>query len=1375
MEKSSFEKFTNLYELSKTLRFELKPVWITERLISENWLKERDELRDKDYDIIKPIFDQLHDKFIRESLYWVSINWEDLLILTKNYKKDLEKVNKQIKESENEKELDKLEKERKDFEDNYKKVLEQKRNEITKSYEFIANKWKEKWKDEKWKSFIKEEGYKILTESWILKVLKKTFQDKSEIEKLINENEKALEMLGKKFEYYIKKLKEDDFSWWKKLYKWEKQETKEENFTKEQTKEYLEEILSKIKAKNIEEIQKQILSVIENFEWFWTYFWWFNTNRENYYSREEKSTWVANRIVNQNFIFFISNLELKSKINIPLNDEENKIFDINNYNLYLSQDWIDRYNEIIWWKKDKNWVRTSNWINQRLNEYAQKNNEKKIQLKPLYKQIWSIKAKSIPFEIIETPEDFKWILEKIIDSSKENIPKIVEVLKNVFESNELDNIYISKNNLSFISNRYFSNWYAVAEEWVKLKVFKKKKSSEEWDDFKIPKYISLQDLKNILKNIEYADNSEVEEDKRIYFFKKHFEENRNWVENNWEFFKQIFKDDIEKLYSWKEEEVLIEETNEKITLKSFTTNLEEIEKIFQNFNTKDQEQRKILKSFADKSIFIFQFLRLFKVDKEKIEWDLWDFYHFYDEMVENFLITKHYDAIRNYLTKKDFSEEKIKLKFDKWNLLWWWSEDYDWSSWAQYNWYIFRKKTGSIFKYYLWISNNAQVFNYNKNPIIKEIDDLLYEKMNILALKTISIFWSSYQSEYWNSYNEDKQKLSEIDLIKKVQGVLEKKYINKYKWLSEVINKNYEKLGNFVNDINFYWDYSLTFEKINWKYLEQQIYWENKDKFLYLFEIVSKDSWDIEEKKKRYIESWKDIKDFKELQVNKDLQTIYWENILNGTPKFKLNWKAEILFRQASKEVKNKNDLEDSKKHLKERNKNAIDSKRYTENKTIFHCPTIVWYWNKEIKWPKQFNDFTNWILSSTNLKDLHIIWIDRWEKHLAFYSVINAETWKIVEQWSLNRIEQLKPNWEIIYTDYEKLLTEKAWNRLKARQEWDTIWNIKNLKEWYISHVVKKIADLVLKYNWVIVMEKLNKWFKQWRQKIEQSVYQNLEVALAKKLSYLVLKNKDNWEEWSITKPYQLCPFAKNYSDIETSKQWWIIFYTTAAYTSITDPVTWWRKTIYLKKWKVDDMKNQIINAFSEIWFDESKKAYFFKLNWQKWTLYSWLERCKWKQNKAGKWEINEIRTTQELDDLFTKSWIDKNREIISQIEEENELPSKFYETFIWIFEVISQIRNTSNKKEDFLVSPIEPFYDSRKYFEKLPDINWEKFENENNIELPTSWDANWAYNIARKWLIMLKKIHRNPKIKSDKLFISNDEWDLVINDWDNFTQKPQ
>ena len=84
----------------------------------------------------------------------------------------------------------------------------------------------------------------------------------------------------------------------------------------------------------------------------------------------------------------------------------------------------------------------------------------------------------------------------------------------------------------------------------------------------------------------------------------------------------------------------------------------------------------------------------------------------------------------------------------------------------------------------------------------------------------------------------------------------------------------------------------------------------------------------------------------------------------------------------------------------------------------------------------------------------------------MAFYSVIHAKTGQIVEQGTLNIVNGV---------DYESKLRGKAETRLAARQNWDVIGNIKNLKDGYISQVVKKISDLVVQYNAVVVFEDLN------------------------------------------------------------------------------------------------------------------------------------------------------------------------------------------------------------------------------------------------------------------------------------------------------------
>jgi CRISPR-associated protein Cpf1 len=93
-------------------------------------------------------------------------------------------------------------------------------------------------------------------------------------------------------------------------------------------------------------------------------------------------------------------------------------------------------------------------------------------------------------------------------------------------------------------------------------------------------------------------------------------------------------------------------------------------------------------------------------------------------------------------------------------------------------------------------------------------------------------------------------------------------------------------------------------------------------------------------------------------------------------------------------------------------------------------------------------------------------------------------------------------------------------------------------------------------------------------------------------------------------------------------------------------------------------------------------------------------------------------------------------------------------------------QIRNSDNKGNDFILSPVLSsviairtnwkeliHFDSREYY-KLTDK-----ELPNMVSMPTSWDANGAFNIARKGLVMLKRIVENPE--KQNLFVSDEEWD--------------
>jgi len=155
------------------------------------------------------------------------------------------------------------------------------------------------------------------------------------------------------------------------------------------------------------------------------------------------------------------------------------------------------------------------------------------------------------------------------------------------------------------------------------------------------------------------------------------------------------------------------------------------------------------------------------------------------------------------------------------------------------------------------------------------------------------------------------------------------------------------------------------------------------------------------------------------------------------------------------------------------------------KDKFLFHVPIALNF----CAGTKRFNNDINTYIQN---KEVHLIGIDRGEKHLAYYSVVDLKG-NIVEQGTLNiplqkpikKIKKTKVNNEtllenVVVHNYNELLDLEAYNRDFARQNWQAIGKIKDLKDGYISQVVHQITDLAIEHNALIVLEDLNIGFKR-------------------------------------------------------------------------------------------------------------------------------------------------------------------------------------------------------------------------------------------------------------------------------------------------------
>ncbi len=1312
-----FNKFTNQYSLRKTLRFELIPIGedlnyvdpktgqikrknATEKMLLENKIFKIDQSIQRKYEQTKVFFDKLHRDFVKSALSDVFLEGlNEYLNYYKEYKRDGK--NKNI--------LKKLEKQEKEL-----------RKQIKNFFNSKANKWKKKY------DYInfKKSGKEILFE--------------------------------------VPQV----FALLKKFYGGDK-----DAFLKNENKEYvLDEKGNKI-------------SIFDSWKNFGGYFTKFFETRKNFYKDDGTSTAIATRIVDQNLRRFCDNLllfesvkdeidftEVEKDFNISLSD----YFDILKYSKILLQNNIDAYNKIIGGETKENGTKLRG-LNEIINKYRQDHKNKKIAFfKKLDKQILSKGDKKFIDEI-ESDEELGKILKEFVKNAQEKIKIFDKLISELLENTqdfELDKIYISKGALNTIVYKWTNQTYAFEKAlYERMKTDKPGGLSynKKEDTYKFPDFVALQYIVDALNSLN----------KDLEFWKSYYYENNGLKlgENIGDQFLLIYKKELDKLHSRES----IDENGERkyVGIDYF---LKEMNGVLNNFNLNDKT-RTIIKNFADDILRYYQIAKYFSVEKKR-EWnfaklDLGVFYtnpdfgyeKFYENAYEE--IVQIYNKIRNYLTKKPFSEKKWKLNFENATLAGGWDRNKE----RDYLTIILRKEN----RYFLGImhKNHNDIFSdKNKNKFEgdgyekmiyklfpgpnKMMPKVCFSKKGLEFFKPSAEIIDIYKSEkFKRGDNFSLQAMHKlIDFYKRALLEYDGWKVYDFSKLKKTEEYN-ENIGEFYSDVANV-GYKISWQNISEDYIKEK----NKNGELYLFEIHNKD--------------WN-----KGANGKKNLHTLYFESLFspeNEKNNFltKLSGEAELFFRPKTDEKK--------LGYRKDGNgKRVIKSKRYAQDKIFLHLSISLNRGKGDVfRFNQKINDFL------ANNPDINIIGVDRGEKHLAYYSVINQKG-EILDGGSLNKIGGV---------DYYDKLSKRAKTRETERKDWKQVSDIKNLKKGYISQVVRKLADLAIKHNAIIVLEDLNMRFKQIRGGIEKSVYQQLEKALIEKLNFLVNKNeKDSTQAGHLLRAYQLTAPFTTFKDM--GKQTGIIFYTQASYTSKIDPLTGWRPNLYLHKGNAQENKKQIL-AFKKIFFNQEKERFEFAYDLKEfdkkigvkqkkeypqkteWTLCSSMERWRWNKklnNNKGGYEYYE-NLTKNFQELFEKYNIDVNKDVLGQIKNmDTKGNEKFFSDFIYFWGLLCQIRNTDGNLDDkikklerenkvdeiaekdklnvdFILSPVEPFFDSRQS---------EKFSK----NLPQNGDDNGAYNIARKGVIILNKIsdfvsknQTAEKLKWGDLFISH-------TDWDNFAVK--
>lgn len=1072
------------------------------------------------------------------------------------------------------------------------------------------------------------------------------------------------------------------------------------------------------------------INVVKAFKGFTSICQGFFDNRKNIFTAEKISTSIAYRTIHDNLPKFMNNLKIytnhiKGQIDVPKELLEkigveciDDIFDIDYFSKTLSQSGIEKYNILLggFTIDEKTKVQG---INELINLFNQRNQSIKIPtLQPLFKQILSEKS-SISF-IAERFEDDNEVIgtvralcDEFFDACCTEDSIAAKLFSDVYQF-ETDGIFIKNDRtLTYISNVLFSEWNAVGNycnSWYDAKKIGTQKSEEKYLEARKAYFKRMDSLS--LGFIESVSNTKLGE-----MISREFRK---------------LSDSLSSAYN-NAEQLLCNEYDQSRNL------------------INDDDAIKQIKLVLDSMKSLEAFIKVFSGTGQENDRDEM----FYSEISQCFYVFEHLDSIynnvRNYVTQKPYKTEKVKLTFDIPTLLNGWDINKETDNKAV----ILRKD--DIF--YLGIINKE----YSKVFVnIKEGGNECYEKMEYKLLPGANkmlpkVFFAKSNIDYYapgeellENYKKGTHKKGKDFNIKDCHELIDffKASINKHPDWSNFgfefsDTSTYEDISGFYREVE-HQGYKISFKNISADYIDELV----STGKLYLFKIYNKD-----------------FSAYSKGRPN--LHTLYWkalfdpENTKNIV--YKLNGQAEVFYRKksiseedrivhpANVSIENKNS--DNVKECSLFDYDIIKDRRYTVDKFQFHVPITM--------------NFTAMGRGKINLemrsaikhsKEMHIIGIDRGERHLLYVSVIDLKG-NIKEQFSLNEILS-EYKGQSYTTNYHKLLDCREEERAKARQEWKSIENIKELKDGYMSQVVHIIAKLMIKYNAIVVLEDLNSGFKRGRQKVEKQVYQKFEKALIDKLNYLVDKTAEQQEVTGLYKALQLTEKFESFSKM--SKQNGAIFYVPAWNTSKMDPTTGFVNMLNTKYENIAKSK-AFIEKMGNIRLirDGNNKYFAFDIDYNdftekaegtrtKWTVCSYGTRIVSKRNKEGYWEDKELDITSEFEKLFSDNGIDVGGNIKEQILIQTS--AEFYKRLMWLLKVMLQIRNSeTNGVRDYMISPV--MNDDGRFF-CSDDVN--------DGSLPVNADANGAYNIARKGLWIVEQFKSLPenKLKNAKLSMTNKEW---------------
>lgn len=703
-----------------------------------------------------------------------------------------------------------------------------------------------------------------------------------------------------------------------------------------------------------------------------------------------------------------------------------------------------------------------------------------------------------------------------------------------------------------------------------------------------------------------------------------------------------------------------------------------------------------------------------------------------------------YNMVRNYLTRKPYSTEKMKLNFGYSGLMAGWDADKLGESGA----FLARRGTDM---YLAVLRKGAKVKLPQGSGAAGDYERVVYKQVSGAFRTLPKIFFS----EKWlaggkvelpaglkQGYDRKRHLKGEgfdlafcrrlIDYFKECIRHYDGWQVYGFRFSG---TESYQDISQFYNEVENQ-AYYINYEPLDGAGVDALV----RAGDIYLFRIYNRD-----------------LSPY--ARGRKSLQTLYYQMLFDPRNRadvvYKLNGGAAMYFRKASLNpsrpthpagipIANKNPLNPKKTSVFDYD--IIKDRRYTVDKFEFHFSITV---NCNCRQTALVNRVADEFIRST--PDLHVIGINRGENNLVYVSVIDLDG-HIVEQRSLNLISSGTDGRGCV-TDWQQKLAERAGERTEARRSWMSVKQITDLKQGFISQAVHEVVELLYKYKAVIAIEDLDDKFKQSRRMFEKEVYSRFEESLVSKLNFLVDKTRRAEEVGGLLHGLQLTALADEAGDY---KQNGIVFKVPTWYYSMTCPATGFIN-FFKVKYKNVKLAQEFFSGFRSIRYVPQSGRFEFDFDYAAFT-----EKCK---GGRTEWTVcthglrydrqlkKEVDITAEMRQLLSSHGIEfsSGADIREDVLRQN--GKAFFEPLMRLFGLTLQMRNFRTSGDDYLVSPVA-------------DDCGQVFCSDDGLPgMPDCGDANDAYNIARRGLMFVREIR-----ESEDSFV---KLRMSLADWVSFVQK--